>query len=65
MVGLSTTVPHSVPHTESLEVSQKQYGEFLHKEVPTEAIIRMAGFVLKNNFLSLLNLVLSGYLDGK
>ena len=37
-------------HTEGLEVLCKQYDKFLHKKVPTEDIIKMADFVLKNNF---------------
>ena len=39
----------SIPHTEGLEVLRKQYDKFLHKKVPTEDIIKMADFVLKNN----------------
>ena len=40
----------SIPHTEGREVLRKQYDKFLHKKVPTEDIIKMADFVLKNNF---------------
>ena len=40
----------SIPHTEGLEVLRKQYDKFLHKKAPTEDIIKMADFVLKNNF---------------
>ena len=40
----------SIPHTEGLEVLRKQYDRFLHKKAPTEDIIKMADFVLKNNF---------------
>ena len=40
----------SIPHTEGLAVLRKQYDKFLHKKVPTEDIIKMADFVLKNNF---------------
>ena len=32
------------------EALRKQYDKFLHKKVPTEDIINMADFVLKNNF---------------
>ena len=38
----------SIPHTEGLEVLRKQYDKDLHKKVPTEDIIKMADFVLKN-----------------
>ena len=40
----------SIPHTEGLEVLRKQYDKFLHKKAPTEDIIKLADFVLKNNF---------------
>ena len=40
----------SIPHTEGLEVLRKQYDKFLHKKVPTEDIVKMADFVLKNDF---------------
>ena len=40
----------SIPHTEGLEVLRKQYNKFLHKKIRTEDIIKMADFVLKNNF---------------
>ena len=40
----------SIPHTEGLEVLRKQHDKFLHKKAPTEDIIKMADFVLKNNF---------------
>ena len=38
----------SIPHTERLEVL---CNKFLHKKVPSEDIIKMADFLLKNNFL--------------
>ena len=34
---------------EDVEVLPKQYDKFLQKKVPTEDIIKMADFVLKNN----------------
>ena len=40
----------SITHTEGLEVLRKQYDKFLQKKVPTEDIIKIADFVLKNNF---------------
>ena len=40
----------SIPHTEGLGVLRKQYDKFLHERVPTEDIMKMADFVLKNNF---------------
>ena len=41
---------HSIPHTEGVEVLRKHYDKFLHKKAPTEDIIKMSDFVLKNNF---------------
>ena len=49
-----------IPHTEGLEVFRKHYDKFLHKNVPTEDIIKMADFVLKNNFMSLILSLISG-----
>ena len=43
----------SIPHTEGLEVLRKQYHKFLQKKTPTEDIIKMADFVVKNNFFEL------------
>ena len=45
MVGLYP----SIPHDGGLEVLRKQYDKFKDKIVPTEDIIKMADFVLKNN----------------
>ena len=39
----------SIPHDGSLEILRKQYDKFKEKMVPTEDIIKMADFVLKNN----------------
>ena len=39
----------SIPHDGDLEVLQKQYDKFKDKIVPTEDIIKMADFLLKNN----------------
>ena len=39
----------SIPHDGGLEVLRKQYHKFNDKIVPTEDIIKMADFVLKNN----------------
>ena len=40
----------SIPHDEGLGVLRKQYDKFLYKKAPTEDIIKMSDFVLKNNF---------------
>ena len=39
----------SISHDEGLEVLRKQYDKFKDKIVPTEDIIKVADFVLKNN----------------
>ena len=39
----------SIPHDRGLEVLRKQYSKFKDKIVPTEDIIKIADFVLKNN----------------
>ena len=39
----------SISHDGGLEVLRKQYDKFKDKMVPTEDIIKMADFVLKNN----------------
>ena len=39
----------SITHDGGLEVLQKQYDKFKDKIGPTEDIIKMADFVLKNN----------------
>ena len=46
VVGLYTSIPHS----EGLEVLQKQYDKFLHKKVLTEDITKMEDFVSKKIF---------------
>ena len=46
VVGLNA----SIFHTEGLEVLRKQYDKFLYQKVLTEDVIKMADFVLKNNF---------------
>ena len=38
----------SIPHDEGLRVLRNQYDKFIYKTVPTEDIIKMAEFVLKN-----------------
>ena len=38
----------SIPHDEGLKVLRNQYDKFIDKTVPTEEIIEMAEFVLKN-----------------
>ena len=43
----------SIAHTEGLEVLRKQCGKFLHKTVPTEDIIKITDFVLKNKFFEI------------
>ena len=40
----------SIPHDESLKVLRNQYDKFIDKTVPTEGIIKMDEFVLKNNW---------------
>ena len=39
----------SIPRDEGLKVWWNQYGKFIDKTVPTEEIIKMAKFVIKNN----------------
>ena len=39
----------SIPYDGGLEILRKQYDKFKDKMVPTEDIIKMADFVLKNN----------------
>ena len=39
----------SIPHDEGLKVLWNQYDKFIDETVPTEDIIKMAEFVLKNN----------------
>ena len=39
----------SIPHDGGLEILRKQYDKFKDKMVPTQDIIKMADFVLKNN----------------
>ena len=39
----------SIPHDGGLEVLRKQFDKLKEKIVPTEGIIKMVGFVLKNN----------------
>ena len=53
----------SIPHTEGLEVLRKQYDKFLLKKVPTVDIIKMADFVLKTTFLSLIPSFSNKYLE--
>ena len=53
----------SIPHTEGLEVLCKQYDKFLHKKLPTEDLIKMAEFVLKTFFLSLIPSFSNKYLE--
>ena len=40
----------SIPHNEGLEVLEKQLRNFYKKSVPTEDLVKMAEFVLKNNY---------------
>ena len=39
-----------IPHDEGLEVLKKQFNAFDNKSVPTEGLVKMAEFVLKNNY---------------
>ena len=52
----------SIPHTEGPEGLCKQYDKFLHKKLPTEDI-KMAEFVLKTFFLSLIPSFSNKYLE--
>ena len=40
----------SIPHDEGLEVLRKQINTFDNKSIPTEHLVKMAEFVLKNNY---------------
>ena len=40
----------SIPLNEGLEVLRKQLNAFDNKSVPTEDLVKMAEFVLKNNY---------------
>ena len=40
----------SVPHNEGLEVLKKHLGNFYEKSIPTEDLVKMVEFVLKNNY---------------
>ena len=40
----------SIPQDEGLEVLRKQLNAFDNKSVPTEDLVKMAEFVLKNNY---------------
>ena len=40
---------HSIPYSEDLDILKKQYENYPNKRVSTEDIVKMAGFVLKNN----------------
>ena len=41
---------HSIPHNEDLEVLKEQLDNFDEKSIPIEDLIKMAEFVLKNNY---------------
>ena len=40
----------SIPHDDRLEVLRKQLNAFDNKSIPTEDLVKMAEFVLKNNY---------------
>ena len=40
----------SIPHNEGLEVLKKQLDNFYEKSIPTEDLVKMAEFVLKNKY---------------
>ena len=40
----------SIPFNESLEVLKKQLDNFYEKSIPTEDLVKMAEFALKNNY---------------
>ena len=42
-----------IPHAKILNVLRKQYDKFMYKKVHTEDIIKMADFILRNNFFEL------------
>ena len=46
----------SIPHNEGLEVLRKQLKVFDNKSIPTEDLVKMAEFVLKNNYFELIHL---------
>ena len=41
----------SIPYNEGLEVLKKQLDKFYEKLIPTEGLVEMTEFVLKNNYL--------------
>ena len=47
----------SIPHNERLKVLKKQLVYFYEKSIPTEDLVKMAEFVLKNNYLELNSIV--------
>ena len=48
----------SIPHNEGLEVLKKQLDNFYEKSIPTEDLVKMAEFVLKNNYFEQLEQLL-------
>ena len=40
----------SIPQNEGLEVLKKQFDNLYEKSIPTDNLVKMAEFVLKNNF---------------
>ena len=40
----------SIPHNEGLEALKKQLNNFYEKSIPTEDLVKMVEFVLKNNY---------------
>ena len=40
----------SIPHDEGLDVLSKQFNTFDNKSIPTEDLVKMIEFVLKNNY---------------
>ena len=40
----------SIPHDEGLDVLRKQFNAFDNKSIPTEDLVKMTEFVLKNNY---------------
>ena len=41
----------SIPHSEGFDILKKQYEKYPNKKVSTEDKVKMADFVLKNNFV--------------
>ena len=47
----------SIPHDEGLEVLRKQLNVFDNKFIPIEDLVKMAEFILKNNYFEFNSIV--------